>query len=54
MVIAAGSEERVDLIMGGQEALACRGDLKRPLIFSRFRVGLWLPSILLFKPLCAR
>jgi hypothetical protein len=38
--IAAGFEYRVDLVMRGKEALCLLGDLKRPMIFSRRRVGL--------------
>jgi hypothetical protein len=38
--IAAGFEDRVDLVMRGKEALCRLGDLNRPMIFSRRRVGL--------------
>jgi hypothetical protein len=38
--IAAGFEDRVDLVMRGKEALCRLGDLNRPMIFSRLRVSL--------------
>jgi hypothetical protein len=39
-VMAAGFENRVDLVMGGKEAPCLSGELNRPMIFSRLRVGL--------------
>jgi len=37
--------------MSGGKASRMSRELKRSMIFSRYRVGLWLVSILLFRPL---
>ena len=52
--IAARFEDVVDLVMSCKETLRLSGQLEVAHDFSRRRVGLWLPSIRLLRPLWAR
>jgi hypothetical protein len=53
-VVAAEVEEIADLVVGGEETLRCRADLKRFICRSRRRVGWCEFSARLLRPLCRR
>ena len=53
-LIAAGTKDGVDLVVGSQNSLSLPGRFEPPIRFARFRGGLWDTSIRLFKPLWAR